>query len=150
MDVAATSPVRLDELREAARLDTRPTLPEPPPVMLVSVGDVSLDAAAGLEVELDRFYVGILAFERVPDEPRPHYQAEKYQLQFRVVEVPEPRDDRRPIGIMSPRFDAILDLLNDRQVPYERVLGLVAGEDGVLLRDPAGNWLAIGDLKTLR
>ena len=148
MDVAETSPVRMEELREAARNDTRPTLPEPPPVMLVSVGDVTLDAPAGAEAKLDDFYVRLLAFERDADGLAFH--AEKYAIRFRVVAEPEPRDDRRPLGIVTPRFDEIVEMLEHERIPYDRVRGLVAGEDGLLLRDPAGNWLAVGDLQTLR
>lgn len=50
--------------------DRRPILPVPPPVRLIAVDDVILFASAGDEAALDRFYVGLLHFER-EDQPLP-------------------------------------------------------------------------------
>src|SRR5687767_7663075 len=51
-----------------ARGDRRPRMPEPLPVKLLAVEDVRLPATAGLEAQLDGFYVGLLEFERVDVE----------------------------------------------------------------------------------
>ena len=42
--------------------DRRPLIPEPLPVRLLTVEDATLIAAAGLEVQLDDFYVDLLKF----------------------------------------------------------------------------------------
>src|SRR4026208_1292462 len=51
--------------------------PGPLPVKLLAVEDVRLPATAGLESQLDAFYVGLLGFERVDIElPRPRPKGE--------------------------------------------------------------------------
>ncbi|HEY1628228.1 MAG TPA: hypothetical protein VGF52_00120, partial [Tepidisphaeraceae bacterium] len=44
--------------------DRRPFMPAPPPVRLVAIEDVHAPAGAGVEVDLDDFYVKLLKFER--------------------------------------------------------------------------------------
>jgi hypothetical protein len=57
--------------------DRRPRMPEPLPVKVLAVEDVRLPATAGLESQLDDFYVGLLEFERVDVElPRPRPKVE--------------------------------------------------------------------------
>jgi hypothetical protein len=55
-------------------LDRRRRMPEPLPVRLVSVADVRLPATAGLERQLDAFYVGLLGFEREGVARKPKVQ----------------------------------------------------------------------------
>ena len=135
--------------------DARPKMPEPPPVRLVSIREVTLPAVAGREVALDAFYGSILGFVRSDDvQPEPNqgpvYQAENHDLRFHLVERPPEREECRPIGIVSARFAEVLDTLIERRIEHEYVRGLVGGQDGVLLRDPAGNWLAILPLREVR
>jgi hypothetical protein len=49
---------------ETGDADPRPRMPEPLPVRLIAVANVRLQATAGLELQLDAFYVGVLGFER--------------------------------------------------------------------------------------
>jgi hypothetical protein len=56
--------------------DRRPRVPEPLPVRLVAVDDVRLPATAGLERELDAFYVDLLGFAREGGPPRPRRPVE--------------------------------------------------------------------------
>ena len=56
--------------------DVRPKIEEPPPGRLVSIEDSQLWAGAGLERELDDFYVGLLKFERQQAENEIVYRAE--------------------------------------------------------------------------
>src|SRR4029453_2652660 len=46
---------------------------EPLPVNLVAVEDVRMPAPAGVEVQLDAFYVALLRFERVGSETELNY-----------------------------------------------------------------------------
>lgn len=144
----------LEALAQAAREDTRPTLVEPPPVRLAAVADVSLPTIAGLEPQLDAFYVDLLRFARANNENTPHkapiYLAEKRAIVFHLVEAPPERDAVRPIAIQTPFYDQIIEQLEFDGVEYELVRGLVAGNDAILLRDPAGNWVAIGDWREVR
>src|SRR3954453_16315082 len=81
------------------RIDRRPLIPEPLPVKLVKIDDAHLPAAAGREVELDAFYVGMLRFERLDVPETLAYRAENFDLLFDVLEPPLERDTLRPLGI---------------------------------------------------
>ena len=150
MDVEATAAESFDALRARAESDRRPTLPEPPPVRLASVGDVTLPTVAGRETLLDAFYVGLLRFRRIEAEEFPAYEAERHALRFRVVETPPDRDEVRPIGIESPFYREIVGELQRRRADFEVVRGLSAGGDAILMRDPAGNWVAVGEYAEVR
>jgi len=137
------------ELEQAAAqfkpvIDRRRHMPEPPPVWLVAVEDVHAPAAAGLETQLDEFYVGLLRFERqqaMTDQII--YKAENLRLCIDVVEPPVHRLDFRPIGIEVPSVAAVEQHLAQRQIEYEWQKGLTSGSQTLLLRDPAGNWVQI-------
>ena len=128
--------------------DKRPHMPEPPPVRLVAVEDVHVQAAAGLEVQLDQFYVELLKFER-EDARRTLlvYRAENFRLCVQIVEPPFARPDLRPIGIDVPSLSSLQQVLIDRQIEHQWQKGLAAGQDTLLLQDPAGNWVQIGQIK---
>ena len=125
--------------------DKRPRLPEPPPVSLVAVADVSLPGVNGLERELDTFYVGLLRFERDEDLAQICYRAENFRLRFEPHERRPDRDGVRPVGIAIESFAEITSKLNEREIEYTLQLGLTPGEHSVLLRDPAGNWVELFD-----
>jgi hypothetical protein len=127
--------------------DLRPLIPEPLPVRLIAVDDVRLPAAAGLECELDQFYVSLLGFAR------PHtntgidgalaYRAENFSLRFDVLEPPLSRDAVRPILIEIQSAAEMRCLLSDARIEFQTIAGLDPGQKMLLLRDPAGNWLGL-------
>lgn len=127
----------------APQPDRRTRIPEPPPVRLLTIDDAHLPAAAGAEVRLDEFYVGLLAFERQLDSEFPVYRAENYRLLFDVLEPPVSRDDFRPLRIEVAEFQATEQKLIDSDLEYTRQRGLWAGQESLVLLDPAGNWLEI-------
>jgi len=73
---------------ESAAADARPRMPEPLPVRLVCVEDAHLPAAAGLEKQLDAFYVDLLGFQRETGVDGLIYEAENLRLIFSLVEPP--------------------------------------------------------------
>jgi hypothetical protein len=126
--------------------DVRPKIPEPPPVQLVAVADVALGSVAGIEKDLDGFYIGLLRFERDPDVEGIVYRAENFRLRFDVHECPQPRDDMRPIGIAIPSFGEMMEKLSDREIEFVRQRGISPAQDTLLLRDPAGNWVELSEM----
>ena len=119
-------------------------MPEPPPVWLLAVEDVRAQAGAGLEVQLDEFYSGLLRFDRDTSElDQIVYKAENVKLCFEVVEPPLRRDDFRPIPIAVPSLSLLERDLIEREIDYLWQRGLTVGRDTLLLQDPAGNWVAI-------
>jgi hypothetical protein len=129
------------------RIDRRPTIPEPLPVRLLAIDDVHLPAAAGREVELDAFYIGLWGFER--DESAPEgviaYHAENFRLCFDVLEPPIHRDEIRPIGVVIHSLAEAEQKLIDHQFEYERQRSITPGEELIVLLDPAGNWIALNE-----
>ena len=132
--------------------DHRPLLPEPPPVRLVAVEDVHLPAAAGNEIELDAFYIGMLKFEREVDaaEPAIIYRAENARLWFDVQEPPLSRSDFRPTYIEVPLLREVEKKLIELEIEYQWQRGLHVGNDQLVLLDPAGNWVSLGQIAEIR
>lgn len=128
--------------------DDRPTMPVPPPVRLVAVEDVHVPAAAGCERELDDFYVTLLRFDREgADHGEITYKAENARLRFDVLEPPITREDFRPIGIDVRSLQTIEKQLIDLEMDYEWQRGISPGHQTILLQDPAGNWVQIGETR---
>jgi hypothetical protein len=124
--------------------DPRPKIEEPPPVRLVAVDDCYLWAPAGLERQLDEFYVGLLGFERekLPAGEGGHeliYRAQNFRVRIEILERPGAREDYRPLGIVVASLADLVGRLSEAGVEYERQRGLMPGQDSVLLADPAGN-----------
>ena len=115
---------------------------------LVAIEDVHLPAAAGLEVDLDQFYVKLLKFEREEAERGTIvYKAENFRLCFDVIEPPFVREDFRPVGIEVPSLLNLERELVEREIEYEWQKGLLAGQHTMLLQDPAGNWVLMGEIR---
>lgn len=124
--------------------DLRPAMPEPPPVRLVAIEDVHAPAAAGLEKQLDAFYVDLLKFIReAPESESIVYKGENRRICFEVCEPPIVRQDLRPIGIEVPSLLLLERELIERKIDYQWQKGLAPGQETLLLQDPAGNWLRI-------
>ena len=130
--------------------DRRRYIPEPPPVKLLTLEDASLPAAAGLERQLDAFYVGLLGFERAAGSEWPVYRAENFSVTFDVLEPPVQREDYRALGIEVPSLADLEVKLIEAQAEYTRQRGLLPGEEHIVLLDPAGNWLEIVDRRGVR
>ena len=126
--------------------DLRPRIPEPPPVQLVAVGDVILPGIAGLETELDRFYVGLLRFERDAETPEIVYRAENFRLRFEVQERPTPREDMRAVAIAIPSLAEMMQKLSDQEIEFVRQRGISPAQETLLLLDPAGNRIELSEM----
>jgi hypothetical protein len=123
--------------------DTRPRMPEPLPVKLVTVDHAHLPSAAGLETQLDDFYILLLGFERLEQDEVLTYRAENFNLCFDVLEPPLDRDTFRALGVEVPSLGQAERKLIEQQIEHIRQKGLVPGPDNILLQDPAGNWLQL-------
>jgi hypothetical protein len=147
-------PIPLEEAGGAAvqreKDDHRRRMPEPLPVRLVTVEDARLTAAAGLEPQLDAFYVGLLGFEREPEEQGLAYRAENFRLVFEVVEPPLQQAAMRPLGIEIPSLLAAEHKLVEMKIEYLRQKSITPGQDSLLVCDPAGNWIELAGMSQLR
>lgn len=123
--------------------DRRPRVPEPLPVRLVAIADARLIAPAGIEPQLDAFYVGLWGFVREAESHFPVYRADNFNLRFDVLEPPIVRDDLRPLAIQVLSLAEAQHKLIDYGIAYVRQKGINPGEESLMLLDPAGNWIEI-------
>ncbi|MEM6312561.1 MAG: hypothetical protein AAF743_00625 [Planctomycetota bacterium] len=133
----------------ASSTDDRPHMPEPPPVRLLAVADVHRPTAAGQEPALDVFYTKLLPFEREPAE-FPTYRAERHALVFDVLEPPIERESYQPVALQVFDLPATEEKLIDAEIEYEKVEHLTPGNDGLLLKDPAGGWVLVTEWREVR
>ena len=129
--------------------DDRPVMPSPLPVMLVTIEDARLTAAAGSERELDAFYVGLLQFEREAGDEGIVYKAENFRLWIEVQEGPVLRDDMRMLGVVVKSLPDLMRKFREAEIEFSRERGLTAGDERLVLLDPAGNWLRIMQSKLI-
>jgi hypothetical protein len=124
--------------------DQRPRVPEPLPVRLIAVADMRIESAAGLERQLDGFYVTLLGMERIPPSgDEIGYRAENFDLYVDVLEPPVMREDFRPVRIEVKSLPEMQSRLIEAEVEYARRKGLLPGDEALVLQDPAGNWVEI-------
>ena len=126
------------------RADVRPLIPEPPPVRMIAVNDVHLPAAIGRGAELVAFYVGVLNFAAGRQEGDAlAFAAENVDLVFDLGEPPVNYENLSPTLVEVPSLRNLRALLLDNEIAYETMHGLMPGTEHILVRDPAGNLLAI-------
>ena len=129
--------------------DRRPHIPEPLPVRLVAIADARLIAPAGIEPQLDAFYVGLWGFARDAESYFPVYRADNFSLRFDVLEPPIARDDLRPLAFEVLSLAQAEHKLIDHEIEYVRQKGINAGEENLVLLDPAGNWVQITEVRSV-
>ena len=73
------------------------------------------------------------------------YRAERHQLRVRWVDQRIDRESLRPVDIEVPSLAELEDVLVTRVIAYEHQRGIASGSDTLLLQDPAGNWVRVGE-----
>jgi hypothetical protein len=140
----SADPFELDEPTARAQpAPDLPKMPEPLPVRLIAVEDVRLPAIAGLEPEMDDFYVSLLEMVKVIDWPGLAYRADNFRVLFDLHERPPERDAYRPLVVELPLLAAVERTLIDREIEYTRQRALTPGCESLLTSDPSGNAVEI-------
>ena len=124
-------------------IDRRPRVPEPLPVRIVAIGPVRLPAPAGVENQLDQFYVRMLGLERTGPETDLIYRAENYELRFDVKDRPVMHESLRALVIEVPSLREAEEKLIHAEMVYTRQKGTAPGTESIVLLDPAGNWIEL-------
>jgi hypothetical protein len=144
--------VRLEEPNPAVtfkpQVDRRLRVPEPLPVKLVAVNDMRIEAAAGLERQLDAFYAKLVGMQRLAGEAIV-YRTENFDLYVDVLEPPIAREDYRPVRAEVKSLAETSAKLREAEVPHVRRKGLVPGEEALVLQDPAGNWVELTEARLI-
>lgn len=130
--------------------DRRRRIGEPLPVRLVAVGDVQLPGRIEREDALDAFYAGLLQFEREEGPGAPVYRADNFRLRFAWMEPGSREVDLKPVMIEVQSLSRTEMKLVEAQMEYTRQRGLVAGREGLVLLDPAGNWVELVQIQAVR
>ncbi len=130
--------------------DRRARMEEPLPVRLVAIADVTLPVRAGVEVEMDRFYVGMLEFMRDADLRQLVYHADNFAIRFVVQELLPERGEYRPLQIEVQSLLVAEQKLMEAKMEYVRQKTLTPGEESIVLLDPAGNWVELVESRAVR
>jgi hypothetical protein len=132
--------------------DPRPRLPEPLPVQLVAVEHVRMVAPRGVEEKLDAFYVGLLGFDRhtASDEGELVFRAENFLLRFQLIDPPVVHDSLRPQGIEVNDLLAMEKRFVEAELEFTRERGITPGRETLLVLDPGGNWVEIGEIRLIQ
>jgi hypothetical protein len=125
--------------------DLRPRIPEPLPVKLVAVADMRIKGTTGMRLAFDGFYMGVLGFGPVDDPEAWAYQTENFQLIVEGVEGLVERLDYRPVPVVAASLAAIIERLNEREIPFERQRGLQVGQFSLRVLDPSGNGVEVSE-----
>lgn len=129
--------------------DQRPRMDEPLPVRLVAIEDVTLPAMAGVEAEMDRFYVGMLEFARDANLHELVYHADNFAIRFVVQELLPQRGEYRPMRIEVQSLIVAEQKLIEAKIEYARQKTLTPGEESIVLLDPAGNWVELVEYRAI-
>jgi hypothetical protein len=129
-------------------VDRRLPVPEPLPVRLIAVADMRIESAAGMERQLDGFYVELLGMLRVPGEAIV-YRAENFDLYVDVQEPPVAREDFRAVRAEVKSLASTEMKLIEAHMTYLRRKGLVPGDEALVLQDPAGNWIELTEARLI-
>ena len=114
---------------------------------LVAVEDVRLPGPIGVDEELDAFYAGLLLFERVGEELA--YRADNFILRFELADRPVVHESLRPLGIEVLSLAETEKRIIDAELEYTRQRGVTPGSETLLLLDPAGNWIEVGEIRLI-
>ena len=125
------------------RVDRRPHMDQPPPVRLGAIEDILLDASIDMQAALDDFYVTMLEFAAEHFTDQVIYQAENFNLIFRLLPQMPPREHYRFVQIEVRSLAETQRKLIEREIDYARQKGLTPGTESLALVDPAGNWIEL-------
>jgi len=117
-------------------------------VWLVSVADVHLPCAAGVDHLLDAFYVELLGMQRLDGNKQSTelahvFRTDNFCLILEIMDRPVEHERIRPTMIGLPSVPQLERKLIEREINFERVTNLTRGQDYLLIMDPAGNYVGV-------
>jgi hypothetical protein len=128
--------------------DRRPYIPEPLPIRLIALSDVTLLCGPSHEPLLDDFYSSMLLFVKELGHGIV-YRADNFRLRFDVVDGIIERDGYRPVTIEVQSLADTREKLDAREIEYTREKSLTLGHESLSLTDPAGNYVEIVEFRPI-
>lgn len=129
--------------------DRRVRMDEPLPVRIVAVADVRLPATAGMEKQLEDFYVGLWQFARDAVFDGLAFHADNFRVVFEFREGLIVHEDMRPLCVEVLSLAEAQHKLTEREIEHLRQKALQPGSESILLQDPAGNWVELTERRTV-
>jgi len=113
------------------------------PSRIHAVDHVHLQAAFGLDDELDWFYGELAQLDRLPcDAANPHrmrFQSNRLELRIDLCERPVIESVACRVVLLVPSLDETVATLEDRSVAFERQTSTLWTDRRLEVLDPAGN-----------
>jgi hypothetical protein len=132
----------------AAKQDRRPHIPEPLPVRLIALADVTLLCSAMHETQLDDFYASMLLFVKELGHGIV-YRADNFRLRFEIINGLIQRESYRRIMIEVQSLADTREKLDAREIEYTYEKTLTLGHESLWLTDPAGNNVEIVEFRAI-
>src|SRR5688572_11734406 len=140
--MAEHEPLNLEEpTSHAMKPEELPRMPEPLPVWIAAVEDVTMVAQCGLELEHDDLYVKVLLMEKEqpPEDGWWAYRADNVRVRFQIKEGLLARESYRPLQVVLPSLKEVEARLFEHEIEYTKERGLTPGSKMILVLDPSGN-----------
>lgn len=116
------------------------------PSRIHAVDHVHIQAALGLDDELDWFYGELAQLDRLPRDAanahRMRFQSNRLELRIDLCERPVIEGVACRVVLLMPSLEETVAALEDRSVPFERQSSTVWTDRRVEVLDPAGNRVA--------
>jgi hypothetical protein len=77
------------------------------------------------------------------------YRSENFLLHFDIAEAPIIHESLRPLGVEIPSLPDLEQKLIEREMEFTRLRGTTPGRETLLIRDPAGNWVEIAEVRLI-
>ena len=143
--MAEQEPLSLEEpTAHAEKPGEIPRMPEPLPVWVAAVEDVTMVGQSGLEVDHDELYVNVLLMEKQEGEEGAWvYRADNVRVRFVIREGLLERESYRPLQVGVPSLREVEARLFEREIEYVKERGIAPGSKMILVHDASGNRLEI-------
>ena len=77
-------------------------------------------------------------------------RADNFLLRFRLLDPPIVHDALRPQGIEVLDLAELEKKFREAELEYTRERGITPGHETLLLLDPGGNWVEIGEIRLVQ
>ena len=78
------------------------------------------------------------------------FRADNFLLRFRLLDPPIVHDTLRPQGIEVLDLAELEKRFREAELEYTRERGITPGRETLLLVDPGGNWVEIGEIRLVQ
>ncbi len=117
------------------------------PSRIQAVDHIHIEAPLGSDEDVRWFYGELCELEECPgllaDAPTLRFKSSRIVLHVRLVPIPDtdPMDERFVLAVTS--LEQVVELLEERKLPYHEVRGFGCTDRRILVMDPGGNRIVL-------